>query len=146
MELDEIYKEVILEHYNKPKNFGKLEQSDLVSEGMNPLCGDEIYLELAISDGRIKDVRFTGTGCSISRASASMMTEIIKDKSLEEVENIIKKFKGMLLENRDDVEELGDLKALKGVRVIPVRIKCAILSWDVLEQGLKEYMERKKSE
>ncbi len=135
MELEELYKEIIIDHYNNPRNFGRLSDANASAEGANPLCGDEIHLEFIVKNGIIEDIKFHGAGCSISRASASMMTEVIKGKKIEDVKKIAEKFKGMLFEGKEN-EELGDLEAFKGVRVIPIRIKCAVLSWNVLEEAL----------
>lgn len=137
MELEELYKEIIIDHYNNPRNFGELPDANASAEGANPLCGDEIHLELLVKDGIVEDVKFHGAGCSISRASASMMTETIKGKKIEDVRKISEKFKEMLFEGKED-EELGELEAFKGVRVVPIRIKCAVLSWNVLEEALKK--------
>lgn len=136
MELEELYKEIIIDHYNNPRNFGELPNANASAEGANPLCGDEIHLELLVKEGVVEDVKFHGAGCSISRASASMMTEVIKGKRIEDIREISEKFKGMLFEGKED-EELGELEAFKGVRVVPIRIKCAVLSWNVLEEALK---------
>lgn len=136
MELEELYKEIIIDHYNNPRNFGELPGANASAEGANPLCGDEIHLELLVKEGIVEDVKFHGAGCSISRASASMMTEVIKGKSIEDIRKISQKFKGMLFEGKED-EELGELEAFKGVRVVPIRIKCAVLSWNVLEEALE---------
>jgi nitrogen fixation NifU-like protein len=137
VELEELYKEIIIDHYNNPRNFGELPDANASAEGANPLCGDEIHLELLVKDGIVEDVKFHGAGCSISRASASMMTETIKGKKIEDVRKISEKFKEMLFEGKED-EELGELEAFKGVRVVPIRIKCAVLSWNVLEEALKK--------
>ena len=137
MELEELYKEIIIDHYNNPRNFGELPDSNATAEGANPLCGDEIHIELLVKNGIVEDVKFHGAGCSISRASASMMTETIKGKKIEDVRKISERFKGMLFEGKED-EELGELEAFKGVRVVPIRIKCAVLSWNVLEEALKK--------
>lgn len=136
MELEELYKEIIIDHYNNPRNFGELPNANASAEGVNPLCGDEIHIELLVKEGIVEDVKFHGAGCSISKASASMMTEVIKGKRIEDIKKISEKFKGMLFEGRED-EELGELEAFKGVRVVPIRIKCAVLSWNVLEEALK---------
>ncbi len=136
MELEELYKEIIIDHYNNPRNFGELPDANAKAEGANPLCGDEIHLELVVKNGIVEDVKFHGAGCSISRASASMMTEVIKGKKIEDIKRISEKFKGMLFEGKDD-EELGELEVFKGVRVVPIRIKCAVLSWNVLETALE---------
>jgi len=140
IELDELYREIILDHYRSPRNRGSLDQPSATSEGDNPLCGDEVRIDLAIRDGRVSDVRFEAKGCSISQASASMMTEAIKGRSLEEVESLFEMFKGMMYSADEvDVEALGDLEALQGVRKFPVRVKCATLPWNTLEEALEEF-------
>lgn len=138
MALDDLYREVILDHYAHPRNRGKLDPSDVSVEGSNPLCGDELSLFVRLRDGRVDDVRFEGRGCSISQASTSMMTEVIKGKTLDEVRALVGKFKGMM-RGEAPGDDLGDLLALAGVRKFPVRIKCATLSWVALEQGLDEH-------
>jgi len=140
VELDELYREIILDHYRSPRNRGSLDQPSATSEGDNPLCGDEVRIDLAIRDGRVSDVRFEAKGCSISQASASMMTEAIKGRSLEEVESLFEMFKGMMYSADEvDVEALGDLEALQGVRKFPVRVKCATMAWNTLEEALEEF-------
>jgi len=140
VELDELYREIILDHYRNPRNRGSLDQPSATSEGDNPLCGDEVRIDLAIRDGRVSDVRFVAKGCSISQASASMMTEAIKGRSLEEVESLFEMFKGMMYSADEvDVEALGDLEALQGVRKFPVRVKCATLPWNTLQEALEEF-------
>lgn len=138
MALDDLYREVILDHYAHPRNRGRLDPSDVSVEGANPLCGDELSLYVRLRDGRVEDARFEGRGCSISQASTSMMTEAIKGKTLEEVRALVAQFKGMM-HGQEVAEDLGDLAALQGVRKFPVRIKCATLSWVALEQGLDEH-------
>ncbi|MDR7521338.1 MAG: SUF system NifU family Fe-S cluster assembly protein [Armatimonadota bacterium] len=137
MALDDLYREVILDHYAHPRNRGRLEPSDIAVEGANPLCGDELALFVRLEGDRVGDVRFEGRGCSISQASASMMTDAIKGKTLEEVRALIGAFKGMMHGQEPEVD-LGDLVALQGVRRFPVRIKCATLAWVALEQGLED--------
>ncbi len=107
-------------------------------EGNNPLCGDEIQLDVILADGDLQDVAFQGRGCSISQASASMMTEAVKAKPVEDVRQLIETFKGMMHGQPVDTEDLGDLEALEGVQKFPVRIKCALLAWTTLEQALQE--------
>src|SRR5207253_3075537 len=107
-------------------------------EGNNPLCGDEIQLDVVLNDGELEDLAFEGRGCSISQASASMMMEAVKAKPVGEVERLIGTFKEMMRGQDVDTEELGDLEALEGVQKFPVRIKCALLAWTTLEQALKE--------
>ena len=138
MALDDLYREVILDHYAHPRNRGRLNPSDVSVEGANPLCGDELSLYVRLRDGRVEDARFEGRGCSISQASTSMMTEAIKGKTLEEVRALVAQFKGMM-HGQEVADDLGDLAALQGVRKFPVRIKCATLSWVALEQGLDEH-------
>jgi nitrogen fixation protein NifU and related proteins len=135
--LDDLYREVILDHYSHPRNHGRLDPHDVAAEGANPLCGDELTVFVRVADGRIDDVRFIGHGCSISQSSASMMTEAVKGRSLEEARGLIEQFKAMM-HGREPSDELGDLAALQGVRKFPVRIKCATLPWVTLQQGLDE--------
>lgn len=135
--LDELYRELILDHYRHPRHKGALPAATAKSEGYNPLCGDEIALELAIEDGVIKDVAFSGRGCSISQASGSMMTDAIVGRTLAEALALLGDFKRMMLEpEREPSEALGDLEAFQGVAKFPVRVKCATLAWHVLEEGL----------
>ena len=136
--LEDLYREVILDHYRSPRNQGSLDKPTASSEGDNPLCGDEVKVDLEIRDGRITDVRFQGHGCSISQASTSMMTEAVKGLSLEEVEALFDKFKAMMYSTDEvDAEALGDLEALQGVRKFPVRVKCATLPWNTLQEALE---------
>jgi nitrogen fixation NifU-like protein len=146
MALEELYREVILDHYRNPRNRGHLESPDATAEGVNPLCGDEITLELMLSDGVVTGVAMEGQGCSISQSSASMMTEAIKGKSREEIEVLVGKFRTMMaLDDGDDPgldperpgAVLGDIEALQGVRQYPVRIKCASLGWNTLLEALR---------
>ena len=140
IELDELYREIILDHYRSPRNRGSLEQPTATGEGDNPLCGDEVRVDLDIRDGRVFDVRFEANGCSISQASASMMTEAVKGLSLEEVDSLFETFKGMMYSAGEvDVEALGDLEALQGVRKFPVRVKCATLAWNTLQEALEGF-------
>jgi len=135
--LDELYREVILEHYKSPRNRGRLEQPDVATRGKNPLCGDEIEISLAFEGDKVSDVRFGGRGCSISQASASMLTEAIKGKSIAEAEALINQFKAAMRGEGDPDEGWGDLEALQGVRKYPARVKCALLAWTTLEEGLE---------
>lgn len=142
MALDDLYREVILDHYAHPRNRGRLVPNDVAVEGANPLCGDELVLYLRLRDGRVEEARFEGHGCSISQASASMMTEAIKGRMLDEVRALVAAFKGMM-HGEEPGDEMGDLAALQGVRKFPVRVKCATLPWVSLEQGLDEYAARR---
>jgi nitrogen fixation protein NifU and related proteins len=137
---DNLYKEVILDHNQNPRNFGVLEPSTLHEMGVNPLCGDEFELFMNIENDMVKQARFQGKGCSISRASASIMVDLVEGKTITEVSNLIKKFKGMFLDDTmpDFTEEEEDLESLSSVKKVPVRVKCAVLSWNTLEKALKD--------
>ncbi|TMI76960.1 MAG: SUF system NifU family Fe-S cluster assembly protein [Bacillati bacterium ANGP1] len=139
MALDDLYREVILDHYTRPRNKGTIDGADITVEGANPLCGDELSVYVKLTGGRISDVRFVGRGCSISQASASMMTDQIKGKTLREARALVGQFKAMMHGEDVPEEELGDLMALQGVRKFPVRIKCATLAWVALDQGVEEF-------
>ena len=140
MALDDLYREVIMDHYKRPRNRGALDDADVVVEGANPLCGDEVTLWLEIADETVTNVRFGGHGCSISQASASIMTEAIEGRPIGEIDEIIQALRGMMLEGEDPDEELlGDGIALEGVRQFPVRIKCAVLGWNTLRLGLQQF-------
>ena len=136
--LDQLYREIILDHYKQPRNRGELDPRTARAEGNNPLCGDEMQIDVRLKDGELEALAFQGRGCSISQASASMMTEAVKDHSLPEVQHLIDSFKSMMHGDAIDAEELGDLEALEGVQKFPVRIKCALLAWTTLEEALKE--------
>lgn len=139
MALDDLYREVILDHYSRPRNKGTLDPTDIKVEGSNPLCGDELSIYVRVEGGKVIEARFHGRGCSISQASASMMTERIIGKTLEEAQGLIARFKGMMHGDVVVEEELGDLVALQGVRKFPVRVKCATLAWAALEEGVEEF-------
>jgi nitrogen fixation NifU-like protein len=137
MSLDDLYKEVILDHYKNPRNKRPLPDAELSCSRNNPLCGDEITVYAHLEDGVVADVAFQGQGCSISQASASMMTEAITGKRLEEAETLASDFRGMMAGDvGPDEDEFGDLVALKGVVKYPIRIKCAVLAWDVFQEAL----------
>jgi nitrogen fixation NifU-like protein len=145
MSLTDLYREVILDHFRTPRNKGHLDAPDRHAEGTNPLCGDEIQIDLAVSDGVVSDVRIDGQGCSISQASASMMTEAIKGKSIEEIQSLADTFNQLMTSDDADILDpdrpgavLGDLEALQGVREFPVRIKCATLSWHTMLDALND--------
>ena len=135
--LDDLYREIILDHYRSPKNRGRIEHPDIQAEGKNPLCGDELMLTASLEGDAIFEIKFDGHGCSISQASASMLTEQIKGKRLNEAEDLVDLIKGMFKgEVEIDPDELGDLEALQGIRRYPVRIKCATLAWNALQVGI----------
>tara|TARA_Y100001970_G_scaffold71881_1_gene91258 strand:- start:4519 stop:4998 length:480 start_codon:yes stop_codon:yes gene_type:complete len=147
--LDDLYKEIILDHYRSPRNQGELEPPAHRCEGFNALCGDEVIVFVSLIDQRIDEIKIGGQGCSISQASASMMTEIIKGKSISEAEEIIHAFKEMMdiyeselsgeeTDGASSSVDLGDLEALQGVVKYPVRIKCATLAWNTLTQSINE--------
>ncbi len=136
--LDDLYRDLILDHYRHPRNRGSLENATAKVDGYNPLCGDEIEVELLLDDDTIEDVAFKGHGCSISQASSSMMTDAVKGRSKAEAQALVAAFKRMMTDPDLELpEELGDLEAFQGVAKFPVRVKCATLAWNVLEQGLQ---------
>ena len=139
--LEDLYREIILDHYRTPRNRGELEPPAVRADGHNPLCGDEIQIYVEVKDGVVLDVKFSGSGCSISQSSASMMTTAVKGKIIDEVRAIVRKFKHMMTidDEESPVDEnikLGDLEALQGVVKFPVRIKCATLGWNTLLDAL----------
>ena len=141
--LEDLYREIILDHYRTPRNRGELAPPARMAEGHNPLCGDEIQVYLDVQDGVIADVKIAGQGCSISQSSASMMSSAVKGKKIDDVLALVKRFKQMMsIEEEDATGEvdtsikLGDLEALQGVVKFPVRIKCATLAWNTLIQAL----------
>ena len=138
---DDLYRDIILDHFKSPRNPGRLEKPDVTSQGANPFCGDELELTLALEGTLIQDIRISSKGCSISQASASMMTEAVKGKTLKDAEGMIGRFKATMLENApwEPSPDMEDLEALEGVKKYPVRIKCAILSWNTLLEGIQAY-------
>lgn len=145
--LDDLYREIILDHYRSPRNRGELPPPAAHAVGHNPLCGDEIEVYLQVDNGVVTDVKVGGQGCSISQSSASMMSQAVKGKSVDDVKAITRRFKGMLsldddpanpAEAGDTDVSLGDLAALEGVAKFPVRIKCATLSWNTLLDALRQ--------
>jgi nitrogen fixation NifU-like protein len=163
--LEDLYREIILDHYRSPRNRGELESPPAQRvEGFNPLCGDEVVVTLEVKDDVVSDIKIAGTGCSISQSSASLMSAAVKGKPIPEVRDLIRTFKGMMSVHEStlpsgngatpgqgsgadveplepevvDVDSLGELAALQGVVKFPVRIKCATLSWNTLAQGLDE--------
>lgn len=137
MQLNDLYKEIILDHYQSPHNRGRPPHADIEAEGSNPLCGDEVEVFVLLDGERLKEVRFDGVGCAISLAAASMMSEVLEGKSKDEADAIGELFKAMM--HGEDVmlpEEMEDLESLKGVANFPLRVKCALLAWTTLEHGL----------
>jgi nitrogen fixation NifU-like protein len=136
--LDDIYKEVILDHYKSPRNKRELAGANHVCTRNNPLCGDEITVEADVEDGTVAEVTFQGAGCSISQSSASMMTEAVTGASVQDALALASEFRGMMAGDVEPSEDrFGDLVALKGVVKYPIRIKCAVLAWDVLQDALQ---------
>lgn len=138
--LDTLYRQVIMDHYKYPRNKGVLDADTLTVEMNNPTCGDRIMLYLQVEDNRVKDVKFEGEGCSISMSSASMMTQAIKGKTVEEALKMSEFFSKMMIGEKIDIGELdlADIEALQGVSKFPARIKCATLAWQAMEKGVKE--------
>jgi nitrogen fixation NifU-like protein len=138
-DLRELYQSVILDHNKRPRNFCKPKCANRSAEGINPLCGDQLTVYLDVEDGVVKDVGFSGTGCAISTASASLMTQAIKGKKIGEVEHLFDEFRGMVTSNpHSNVgdEELGKLSVFSGVREFPMRVKCATLAWHAMSEAL----------
>jgi len=136
--LNDLYQEILLDHNSKPRNYRKLEEANRSADGYNPLCGDQIQLYLKVEDDKIIDVGFQGTGCAISRASASMLTQSVKGQSVERAQEIFDAFHNMLTEPDAelDYDTLDDLECLAGVSDFPTRIKCAVLAWHTLRAAL----------
>jgi nitrogen fixation NifU-like protein len=141
-DLMDLYQEVILDHNKRPRNFGELDDPDHFAEGNNPLCGDQLKVYITMVGDRIEQIRFEGSGCAISTASASLMTEIVKGKSRAEIERLYQSFHELLTGDPSVVAEagpeLGKLAVFSGVREYPVRVKCATLSWHTLQAALKD--------
>jgi len=138
--LNSLYKQLILEHYKKPRNRGEVEDPTVEVHMQNPTCGDEIRLTLRVEDGRIAEVRHQGQGCSISQAAVSMMSQLLTDRSLDDAGRIAARFTEMMHGDEEATKDrsMGDLRALAGVSKFPVRVKCALLGFDALQEALKE--------
>ena len=145
-ELDELYREVILDHNRAPRNFGELDGADRVVEGVNPLCGDRMTLYVKLDGDRIEDIRFQGTGCAISVASSSLMTERVRGASVDESMQLYDKVHEMLTGSEPPADDLDKLAALAGVRQYPTRVKCASLAWHALRTALASGEERVSTE
>jgi nitrogen fixation protein NifU and related proteins len=138
MELNELYRDVILDHNRRPRNFGGLEAADASVEGFNPMCGDRLTVRLKLDDDKISDIRFEGQGCAISTASASLMTEAVKGRTRAEALRLFERVHQLLTDDAaPPADELGKLAALSGVRAYPARVKCASLCWHTLATALK---------
>ena len=137
--LNTLYQQVILDHYKKPRNKGAVENAVLKKHLHNPTCGDDLEVQVSLgSDGTIDDVKWQGRGCSISMASASMMSVALKGKTLDEAQTMMESFYGMMKGETGNFKPLGEIQALTGVSKFPVRIKCATLAWHCVEEGMKE--------
>ncbi len=137
--LDNLYRSVIMDHYQSPRNKGSLENPDLTIQLKNPTCGDRITLYMKLENGKINDARFEGEGCSISMSSASMMTQAIKGLEYNQALDLADRFSKMLLGEEVEKEDFEDLEALQGVHQFPARIKCATLAWKAMEKGIKDH-------
>jgi nitrogen fixation protein NifU and related proteins len=138
-QISALYQEMILDHYRRPRNKGPIEDADETVVMKNPLCGDEIMVQLRYDGDSVSDIGFSGRGCSISQASASMMTQLVKGRSREEIESLRGRFRDMVMgtENASDDKSLGSLRALSGVSKFPARVKCALLAWNALSEGVR---------
>ena len=138
-ELSELYQQVILDHNKKPRNFRKLDHANHTAEGYNPLCGDQLTIYVNLAGDAVQEIAFEGSGCAISKAAASMMTQAVKGKSKEQVEELFREFHSMVtgeLDEETDENSLGNLKIFAGVRDFPVRVKCATLPWHTMHAAL----------
>ncbi|HTM09672.1 MAG TPA: SUF system NifU family Fe-S cluster assembly protein [Verrucomicrobiae bacterium] len=136
-DLRDLYQETILDHNKRPRNFKKLEGANRIADGYNPLCGDKVKVYLRVEDGRVKDLSFEGSGCAISKASASVMTESLKGKTVEEVEAVFKRFRDLVTGKAAERDDLGKLVVFSGVCEFPTRVKCATLAWHALTAALQ---------
>ncbi len=148
MNLRDLYQEVILDHNRSPRNFGPLEDADLQAVGHNPLCGDRLSIAVKVDDGVVTDVRFQGSGCAISQASASLMTEGIKGKTLDETRALFDRFHRLVTDQTAPADDarLGKLTVFAGIRDYPARVKCAILAWHTLRAAVDDSHEKVSTE
>ncbi len=137
-QFDELYRDIIVDHYRRPRNHGHLAAPTQQAEGVNPVCGDEVRMDVSIHDSLIDDIAFEGQGCAISQSSASMLTERVQGHSVDETRDVIGKFRAMMVDGAAPDSALGDLVALEGVARLPVRVKCALLAWNVLQEALQQ--------
>ena len=144
MSINDLYSDIILEHYKEPRNAGSIEGAEITSRGYNESCGDDIRIFIRVEDGKIADMKFLGNGCAISQSSGSMMTEQLIGKSLDEAKLLIDSFKKMITGEHEfpDSDEYFELSALKGVIKFPVRVKCATLAWNTVKNGISEFIEK----
>ena len=145
-DLRDLYQETILDHNKRPRNFKKLENANRSADGYNPLCGDKVKVYLRVENGRVQDLSFEGSGCAISKASASVMTESLKGKSVEDVESIFRRFRDLVMGKASDADDLGKLVVFSGVCEFPTRVKCATLAWHALQAALQDRKEAVSTE
>jgi nitrogen fixation NifU-like protein len=138
MQLDDLYRRVIMDHYKNPRNRGTLDAESVTINLNNPTCGDRISLQLQVEDGKVIDAKFSGEGCSISLSSASMMTEAVKGKTYDEALDLAERFSGLMKGESAQFDENEDIEALSGVNKFPARIKCATLAWNALRKGIEQ--------
>ncbi|WP_025717669.1 Fe-S cluster assembly sulfur transfer protein SufU [Paenibacillus sp. 1-18] len=138
MQLDDLYRRVIMDHYKNPRNRGRFEDDVVTVDLNNPTCGDRISLQLKTKDGMVEDARFTGEGCSISMSSASMMTEAVKGKTIDQALDMASRFSSLMKGEAVEFDDYEELEALSGVNKFPARIKCATLAWNALRKGIDE--------
>ncbi|ADO55668.1 nitrogen fixation protein NifU [Paenibacillus jamilae] len=138
MQLDDLYRRVIMDHYKNPRNRGRFEDDAVTVDLNNPTCGDRISLQLKTKDGLVEDARFTGEGCSISMSSASMMTEAVKGKTIDQALDMASRFSSLMKGEAVEFDDYEELEALSGVNKFPARIKCATLAWNALRKGIDE--------
>ncbi len=139
-DLKELYQEVILDHSRSPRNFGRPERAERTAEGMNPVCGDEVNVHVHMDGDVVRDIGFTGAGCAISKASASVMTTMVKGRTVEEVDELFEKFHDMVTKGlpEEETEEMGRLAAFSGVCEFPARVKCASLAWHTMRAAIRK--------
>lgn len=145
-DLRELYQEVIFDHNRSPRNFHAMEDANRIADGHNPLCGDLLTVYAKVNDGIVEDVSFVGQGCAISTASASLMTEVVKGKPLDEVEALFRDIHMMLTDSRPEGRDFGKLEVLSGVREFPARVKCASLAWHTLHNAIAQASETAQTE
>lgn len=138
MQLDDLYRRVIMDHYKNPRNRGTFDNDAVTVNLNNPTCGDRISLQIMLQDGIVQEAKYTGEGCSISMSSASMMTEAVKGKTMEQALDIANRFSSLMKGEEVDFDDYEDLEALSGVNKFPARIKCATLAWNALRKGIDE--------
>ncbi|MDR9744723.1 MULTISPECIES: Fe-S cluster assembly sulfur transfer protein SufU [Paenibacillus] len=138
MQLDDLYRRVIMDHYKNPRNRGTFDNEAVTVNLNNPTCGDRISLQLLLKDGIVQEAKYTGEGCSISMSSASMMTEAVKGKTMEQALDMANRFSSLMKGEEVDFDDYEDLEALSGVNKFPARIKCATLAWNALRKGIDE--------